>query len=126
MCDYSLEMYRSRPARAGEEYRTHRFSSGSIGFVAPDDEMTVVCMAYDTRIRLEGVPRTVLSAYGVTSPAEVVFIRKEIGAYQDAVRFASGQELTLQQLGAGVRARIIDAVWEPQREGRESKAMELA
>jgi len=123
MCDYSLEMYRSRPARAGEEYRTHRFSSGSIGFLAPDNETTAVCMAYDTRIRLEDVPRTILSAHGVTSPADVVFVRKETGIYQDAVRFANGRELTLQQLGPGVRARIIDEVRQPKR---EAKALELA
>ena len=123
MCDYSLEMYRSRPARAGEEYRTHRFASGSIGFVAPADEATAVCMAYDTRIRLEDAPAAILSAHGVALPAEVVFVRKETGAYQDAVRFANGLELTVQQLGAGVKARVIDEMWEPRR---EAKAMELA
>ena len=35
MCDYSLEAYRSRPARLGERYETHRFESYSNGFIAP-------------------------------------------------------------------------------------------
>ena len=56
MCDYSLEAYRSRPARLGERYETHRFESYSIGFVAPGDPSTAVCMAYDTKLRLEGIP----------------------------------------------------------------------
>ena len=32
MCDYSLEMYGSRPAREGGAYAATRFPSGSIGF----------------------------------------------------------------------------------------------
>ena len=37
MCDYSLEMYGSRPAREGEIYVTTRFPSGSIGFASAGD-----------------------------------------------------------------------------------------
>lgn len=122
MCDYSLEMYRSRPAREGEEYRTHRFTSGSIGFVSPGDDNTAVCMAYDTCIRLDNVPEAVRTAYGVTSPAEVVFAHKDNGAYRDAVRFANGTVLSLQQLGAGVSARVTRLVAGPQVE----KALEPA
>ena len=43
MCDYSLEIYRSRPAVQGEQYTLHRFRSGTIGFVAPADCTTAVC-----------------------------------------------------------------------------------
>src|SRR5260370_16388430 len=49
MCDYSLEMYGSRPAREGELYVTTRFPSGSIGFASPGDPRTAVCMQCDTR-----------------------------------------------------------------------------
>ena len=37
MCDYSLEMYHSRPARAGERYVLHRFRSGSLGVRAANN-----------------------------------------------------------------------------------------
>ena len=50
MCDYSLEAYRSRPAREGEHYTTHRFPSGAVGFIAPGDKVTAICMAYDTKL----------------------------------------------------------------------------
>src|SRR4051794_9248062 len=53
MCDYSLEMYQSRPARQGEEYVSNKFPSGSIGFVARGDQSVAICMACDTRLRLE-------------------------------------------------------------------------
>ena len=74
MCDYSLEAYRSRPARLGERYETHRFESYSIGFIAPGDPSTAVCMAYDTKLRLEGIPEVVqrslcVSANEETSPS---------------------------------------------------------
>jgi len=39
MCDYSLEMYASRPARASEKYVTTRFPSGSIGLASPGDAL---------------------------------------------------------------------------------------
>ena len=33
MCDYSLELYRSRPATKNETVTLHRFPSGTMGFV---------------------------------------------------------------------------------------------
>ena len=55
MCDYSLEMYASRPARESEKYVTTRFPSGSIGLAAPGDCTTAVCVQYDTHLKLEGI-----------------------------------------------------------------------
>ena len=110
MCDYSLEMYRSRPAREGVNYETHRFQSGSIGFVAPEDPSTAICMASDMRLKLEGIPERIQLIYSVTANEVVTFARLEIGMYRDGVRFANGTEITLQQLGLGVTACVIDAL----------------
>jgi hypothetical protein len=71
MCDYSLESYRSRPAQIGERYETHRFESRSIGFIAPGDPSTAVCMACDTKLRLEGVPEMVQRVHGVSANENV-------------------------------------------------------
>lgn len=110
MCDYSLEMYRSRPAAVGEEYVSNRFPSGSVGFIASGDTSTAICMACDTRIQLENISEHVQRTYGVAASEEVVFIRREIGPHHDAVRFANGTELTLQQMGPNVKALVIDAL----------------
>ena len=60
MCDYSLEMYRSRPARTEERYTTYRFPSGSVGFIAPGDPATAICMSCDTTLKLaKGPPHPV-------------------------------------------------------------------
>ncbi|WP_108879543.1 hypothetical protein [Anderseniella sp. Alg231-50] len=110
MCDYSLETYRSQPAQEGVSYETRRFPSHSIGFVDPRNVSTAICMACDMRLKLEGIPRQIQSAYGVTADEVVTFVNLETGTYHDGVRFAGGSEITLRQLGPGVKARVIDAL----------------
>lgn len=124
MCDYSLEHYRSRPAQEGEKYRTHRFASGSIGFVSAGDTETAVCMAYDMAMRLEGIPRTVQASHGIAAGEDVVFARLDTGRpYRDGVRFASGAEVTLQQLGPGVEAIVTDALLGPRTAREKAEAL---
>jgi hypothetical protein len=113
MCDYSLETYRSRPAQLGEKYETHRFPSFSIGFIAPCDPSTAVCMACDTKLRLEGIPEKLQKAYFVTRNEDVTFTRLEDGPHHDGVRFGNGAEVTLQQLGTGVQGWVYDALSAP-------------
>ncbi|MGO8843080.1 MAG: hypothetical protein ACLQF1_18715 [Methyloceanibacter sp.] len=114
MCDFSLELYRSRPARVGERYETPRFPSGTVGFIAPGDVSTAVCMAYDTHLRLEGISQVVQNACGVMADEDVTLTRLEIGQFHDGVRFANGAQVTLQRLGpGGVKGSVIDALLSP-------------
>lgn len=113
MCDYSLEMYRSRPAVARERYETRRFASGTVGFVAPGDVTTAVCMACDTRLELSGISQETQERLGLPAAAEATFVRIDGGPHHDGVRFAGGRELTLQQIGPGVSAYVTDALAEP-------------
>ncbi|HEX2839665.1 hypothetical protein [Hyphomicrobium sp.] len=118
MCDYSLEAYRSRPARKGEQYVTHRFPSHGIGFIAAGDPDTAVCMACDTRLRLENVPERLKAELGVTSEEVVDFVRIDEGQFHDGVRFRNGVEITLQHLGPFVKGCVIEDAQPvlPQRE----------
>ena len=113
MCDFSLELYRSRPARVGERYETHRFPSSTVGFIAPGDCSTAVCMAYDTRLRLEGIPQAVQNACGVMADEDVTFTCLEAGPCHDGVRFDNGGQVTVQRLGPGVKGYVIDALLSP-------------
>lgn len=108
MCDYSLELYRSRPAVQEEQYTLHRFPSGTMGFVAGTDCETAVCMPAGARLRLEGIGDTVQRAFAVGPAEDVVMTRLEVTghAHRDAVRFANGREVLLQSLNAGVSARL--------------------
>jgi hypothetical protein len=113
MCDYSLEAYRSRPARQGEHYTTHRFPSGTIGFITPGDPVTAICMAYDTKLTLEEIPQTTQTALDVGAREAVIFSRLENSLFQDGVRFENGAKVSLQRLGRGVKARVEDALLTP-------------
>jgi hypothetical protein len=113
MCDYSLEMYRSRPAVAGERYETRRFTSGSIGFVSPGAPDVAVCMACDTRLEVSSIPRHLQLSCDVPDVSGATFIRLESGPHHDGMRFANGAEVTLQQLGPGVSASVVDALTAP-------------
>jgi hypothetical protein len=108
MCDYSLEMYASRPARESEKYVTTRFPSGSIGLAAPGDCSTAVCVLYDTKLNLEGISSDLQTRLGVQSHEQVVFARLEHGAYRDGVKFGNGKEISLQLLGSGVGVTLVD------------------
>ena len=123
MCDYSLELYRSRPAQQGEQYRTHRFRTGSTGFIAPGDTSIAVCMACDMRLRLEGIPEIVQEIHRVSANEDVTFIRLDTGSYRDGVRFANGVMVHLQRLGPGVSAFVIDALLTPYRELEDAHAI---
>ena len=109
-CDYSLEHYRSRPAQLGEKYETHQFESRSVGFIAPGDPSTAVCMAYDTKLKLEGIPERVQRFCSVSASETVTFARLDNGPHHDGVRFANGREVTLQELGPGVMGYVDDAL----------------
>lgn len=108
MCDYSLELYRSRPAAQEEQYTLHRFPSGTMGFVAGTDCETAVCMPAGARLSLEGINETVRRAFSIGPAEEVTMTRLEVTghAHRDAVRFGNGREVLLQSLNAGVTCRL--------------------
>ena len=108
MCDYSLELYRSRPAVQEEQYTLHRFPSGTMGFVAKADCETAVCMPAGAKLSLEGINETVQRAFSIGPAEEVSMTRLEVTghAHRDAVRFGNGREVLLQSLNAGVTATL--------------------
>ena len=112
MCDYSLELYRSRPVVQEERYTLRRFPSGTMGFTAGYDCDTAVCMPADAHLRLEGIGETVQRAFDVGPVEEVVMIRLEViaHAHRDAVRFANGKEVMLQRLNAGITTEMVSAI----------------
>ncbi len=89
MCDYSLEMYKSRPAVKGEFYETRRFASRSIGFVAPQARDIAVCMACDARLMMTGLNADLSPKMGAS--AEATFVRLDPGV-PITTAFASSME----------------------------------
>ncbi len=109
MCDYSLEVYGSRPAREGERYVTTRFPSGTIGLAAPNHPGTAICLACDTQLVIDGIPDDLRRSHGLRAEEQAMFVRLDTGSYRDGVRFANGAEVSLQrfQPGVGVTVRQL-------------------
>ena len=114
MCDYSLEMYGSRPACEGELYVTTRFPSGSIGFASPGDPRTAVCMQCDTKVMLTEVPVALQAAFRIGAQVETTFAQRESGLYRDGLRLADGRFVSLQDLQPGIGAYVPSLL---EREG---------
>jgi hypothetical protein len=125
MCDYSLEMYASRPAREGEIYVTTRFPSGSIGLAAPGDCTTAVCVSYGTRLMLENLPIDLQETLGVSAVENIVFTRLDSGLHHDGIKFANGSEMPLHRLGAGVLASLLDVEKPVAKEVEREAPVEL-
>ena len=126
MCDYSLEHYRSRPARQGEEYETTRFTSGSIGFIEPGNHSVAVCLSCDARLALSNIPEPVQTRLGIQQSTKATFTRLDAGLYRDGVRFDNGKAVSLQELGPGVKAVIEDALVTPLHMESERQKLEPA
>jgi hypothetical protein len=107
MCDYSLEVYGTQPAREGEKYATSRFPSGTIGLAMAGGGTTAICVQCDTRLQIAGLPPEVQADCGVGAEEEVVFIRLDRGLYRDGIRFHNGREISLQQLKPGVAVSVV-------------------
>ena len=116
MCDYSLEMYGSRPAREGELYVTTRFPSGSIGFAAPGDPRIPVCVQCDTRVVLTDIPFTMQATYGIGSEVETIFAQRETGLYRDGLRLKDGRFVSLAGPAAGRRRLYPEPARAPGRQ----------
>lgn len=114
MCDYSLEMYRTKPARAGERYVTTRFATGTMGLASAGDPTTPICVQCDTRLRLDGIPDELQRTLGVGATEEVVFTRLDQGYFRDGIRFANGAELSLQRLPPGIDTTVTMTLGQAQ------------
>ena len=134
MCDYSLMGLPSRLAIEREELVVHRFSTGTVGLASPSDLTTMgisrvpaVCIPPGARLMLQDIPPFLQRVQGVGETETVTFtqITAKTNSHRDAVRFAHGREILLQELIGGQRVVVLDipsgddpkpAVTEPPRE----------
>jgi hypothetical protein len=127
MCDYSLAEVRTRLAVEGEDLTVYRFPTGTLGFTSPAEleqrpEMRgwrswfslrqvpcAVCIPPGARLVLRDIPARLQSSLGIRAEEEVVFVQigMDAGRHRDAVRFGNNQELLLQRLAEGQRARMV-------------------
>ena len=64
MCDYSLHLVKSRPAKVGDKLTTRVFNFSTRGFCAPEDVHVAVCVLPGTELSFtDKVHRTVSTRF---------------------------------------------------------------
>ena len=112
MCDYSLELIRSRPAKAGDKLVSTSFpDTPTRGFAAADDRSVAVCLlpgtelSFEKEIRCEGVIFSWSPGHKVAKFQQVNKAKRH--AYHDALEFPDGKIVLLTQLREGQHANRV-------------------
>jgi hypothetical protein len=127
----------NRLAQEGERLVMHRFPTGSLGLATPNDvcmatrprsgrktlwrtfreffdppvtAVRAVCIPPGARLRMRDIPVALQRELGVGEEETVKFtqLTAAVNTYRDAVRFANGKEIRLQDLREGQRVRVLD------------------
>ena len=121
MCDYSLQHVKSRSAKVGETLRTHHFNSGTIGFAAPEDANTAVCVLPGTELAFATQVRcTQLAWFGwkVKPLPHTTAIFRQVNkdnprTHHDALEFPDGKMVLLTNLSEGQEATVLQLPAQP-------------
>ena len=118
MCDYSLQTVRSRPAKVGEKLRTQYFNTGTIGFAAPEDAKTAVCVLPGTELAF--ATRVSLGWFGwkagIVNHTTAIFRqvnRHNPRTHHDALEFPDGRMVLLTHLSQGQEATVLQLPAQP-------------
>ncbi len=125
MCDYSLGLVQSRPARIDDELVTTSFKSTiSRGLAAIAEPNVAVCLlpgtevVFDRRVRYTFGPLGLLSWRTASPLARFRQINTHDPAvHHDALEFADGRIISLQNIAPGQKATVLQL---PPREEAES------
>jgi hypothetical protein len=115
MCDYSLHLIASRPAKAGEKLiSTSFFSSVTRGFASADDRNIAVCLLPGTELAFETEVRwdcgSVFRSRLQTEHKVARFRQVNVGqpnVHHDALEFPNGKIVMLTLLCEGQRATVL-------------------
>lgn len=74
------------------------------------EPVPAVCLPPGARLHLQDIPARLQHELGVGTAETVTFtqLTAAVNSYRDAVRFANGREIRLQELREGQRAQVLD------------------
>lgn len=115
MCDYSLDLVVSRPAKVGDKLITRKFATSiSRGFAAIEEPNVAVCLRPGTEIAFEKAVEyeNVLSRLPKRKLGQTVARFRRINENQpnmhhDALEFPDGYIVLLTRLHEGQRATVL-------------------
>src|SRR5271165_5872435 len=131
MCDYSLQHVKSRPAEVGDKLTSHQFNTGTIGFAAPEDASTAVCVLPGTELAFAKEVRYGRSGFfgwKVKAVNHTTAIFRQINkgslyTHHDALEFPDGQVVRLTDVSEGQEATVLQLPAQPTT-AAEAKAQE--
>jgi hypothetical protein len=124
MCDYSLAMVKSRPAKVGDKLITTDFGTGTRGFASEDDRKTAVCVIPGTELAFASEVQGRLGGFfgwtAKTFPYRTAIFRQINKAtekvHHDALEFPDGQTELLTVLRPGQKATVLQLPASPKTE----------
>ena len=121
MCDYSLHLVASRPARVGDKLVSTSFvNSGTRGFAAVGEPNVAVCLLPGTELAFEeDLQCEAAYGFGFKRLSHKVARFRQINKSQrevhhDALEFPDGQIVLLTQLCAGQHATVLQLPASPR------------
>ncbi len=123
MCDYSLHLVASRPAKVGDKLVTTKFNNSlTRGFAAVDEPTVAVCLlpgtevAFETEVECEYVFKVFRSQKLISE--KVARFRQinmeEPNVHHDALEFPDGQVVKLTRLCEGQHATVLQLPASPR------------
>ena len=123
MCDYSLHLVASRPAKVGDKLVTTKFNNSlTRGFAAVDEPTVAVCLlpgtevAFETEVDCEHVFKVFRSQKLISE--KVARFRQinmeEPNVHHDALEFPDGQVVKLTRLCEGQHATVLQLPASPR------------
>jgi hypothetical protein len=122
MCDYSLDLVASRPAKVGDELVTTKFqNSMTRGFAAIGEPNVAVCLLPGTEVAFENE----VSYERFFSLFSNMKLRKKVarfrqinvgnpGVHHDALEFPDGETVLLTRLCEGQQATVLQLPASPR------------
>ena len=115
MCDYSLHLVASRPAKVGDELVTTKFNNSlTRGFAAIEEPNVAVCLLPGTEVAFEKTveyERTFGLFPNMKLGGKVAQFRQinmgKPSVHHDALEFPDGEIVLLTRLCEGQRARVL-------------------
>jgi hypothetical protein len=139
MCDYSLQAFKSRPAKIEDKLVVHNFGAGTAGLADANDPARehAVCILPGTELALDpalvlsgdGIIRRTLEMMKIAEPAKpgenvATFIQINKGMermHHDALRFSNGAERLLTSLPVGTEVTVLQLPAEPKNEAEREE-----
>ena len=123
------DLFKNAQLRQGKRVNSGLWSAIKGFFTMPKMEpVPAVCIPPGARLRMQDIPVRLQQELGVGPEEDVVFtqISASVNTYRDAVRFANGRELNLQELREGQRVRVLSlALAEPMPQRMEEEPQAL-